>query len=153
MWAYQATVTSATVPQCPLITLQSKIFLSSFVKLICKTLIYLFILEAEQKRGKGKERQIFLELVQSLNFCKDWDQARTKPGASNSIRVSHMRDRGPDTWTIFHCYCRPIRKELYWKWSNQDFSWHSRGCWCCKLWLTMLCCNAACFLLFLNHHK
>lgn len=90
-----------------------------FFEMLC---IYLKGKAAKWKKQRNlpSDRHIFHALVHSPNACHSQAWARPKPGAKNSILVSHVGGGGPSTWDIFHC-C-PNKKPDQ-KWSSQDWEW------------------------------
>lgn len=60
---------------------------------------------------KERERNIFHLLIQSAVVPVAWDRSGPKKGSRNSIMVSLMADRRPNTRDMCHCSPSCIRRE------------------------------------------
>lgn len=73
---------------------------------------------------RGGDRRALLPLVHSASGYNNQCQARPKPQAENSILLSHVAGRVPNTWSIF-CYLpRIISREQDRKQSSWDLNQH-----------------------------
>lgn len=87
--------------------------------------------------GRGREKEMGeterqeWNLPSSVSFLR-WTQgtglgARPKPGARSYIWVSHMKGRGPNTWTVFWYFSQSINRKLNWRWNSQGTNSWPRG--------------------------
>lgn len=82
-----------------------------------------------RERDEERGRETFYKLVQSLNAHKSQDWTRLKPGAINSIWVSHRLGSSPGTSTTIHCLPNALLRELDQKWHSSDSNWQPKtGC-------------------------
>lgn len=83
----------------------------------------------DRERDEERGRETFYKLVQSLNAHKSQDWTRLKPGAINSIWVSHRFGSSPGTSTTIHCLPNVLLRELDQKWHSSDSNWQPKmGC-------------------------
>lgn len=111
------------------------IFVSFFLLFVCmcvfKMYFLLLLFQRQHYRERDREKSAIHWFTPNCHNGQGW--ARRKPGAWNSI---WSLQRGPRTWTIFHCFLRHISSELDWKWNRQQFNplchyvWHlNTGLW------------------------
>lgn len=101
------------------------------------------------KSYRGTDRQIY-QLLHFPNGLSSMGCAKRKPGAWNSVSVSHMGGRVLNTAAIFHCFPSWISRVLNWKWSSQDWepcpfgmSWcQPQRRWNSWLHILQVCCIA-----------
>lgn len=62
-------------------------------------LTFLICLEGRMIRRKGERKKNFCHWL-TLNWPQSWGWVRLKPGARNSIQVSHLGDMNSSTWTV-----------------------------------------------------
>lgn len=74
--------------------------------------------ERENCTHRTRDREIIHVPVHSSNVPTA--EARWKPGAGNSILVSHMGDRDSSNWVTYHCLSRHMSSELCQKQSSPD---------------------------------
>lgn len=74
---------------------------------------------------REKKRENLLSLILSPNGRSSQSCATLRPGAWNTIWVSHVGGRRLDSWSISCCLSRYISQELDWRWSVQGLNWCS----------------------------
>lgn len=122
-----------------------------YFSLLKNRLIYLQCRVTERVRGSKKEGDIFHPLIHSPSHYNSQGWARPKPGARNSVLVSHMTGRASSAWAITWCFPRCTNRKTDRKQSSQDANRHfSVGCQHHKGWLNSLSHNASPAVMFVN---
>lgn len=106
-----------------------------------QNLIFFFSRRSVWKNYREKregEMQKNLPTHQFISQNGHNDRARAAETRSLEFLPDHPHEsKVSRTWSIFHCFLRPIRKEL----SEKRSSWDMKqiGCWHCSKWPNSLC--------------